>query len=284
MTANDRSPKLIDGPALVVGGVAALEGGAAIASTVIPRAGILGMVTVRLAFGSVGLLAIARSKPRLPDRRSAALVVLVGSALAVHHLCFYESIHRLPLGVAVTLEYCGPLAVALIGSQRRIDLLWAGIAALGAAAAAGIATADRVSVIGVLSGLAAGVCWAGYILAFPVLASRTTRSDGLAMSTSWAAVVVVPAGLSLDNSRILTLHVLVLGLAVAVLSDVIAYSLQSEALRHMPGSLFSILTSTEPAVGAIFGLVALGQRIGWLQWAGIVAVVVASVGAVRSHR
>jgi inner membrane transporter RhtA len=188
------------------------------------------------AWGS-GLLALGRPCLRDLDRRAVLLVITVGTLLAAHHLCFYTAIHRLPLGVAVTLEFIGPLTVAL----------------------------------------------AGYIVAFPLLASRLGRSSGLSLATGWAAVITVPFWLATGLGRIFTPRTLVLGAVVALLSDVVSYSLQSEALGRMPGSLFSILTSTEPAVGALFGLVALGQRVSLLQWGGMLAVIAASIGATSTR-
>jgi inner membrane transporter RhtA len=150
------------------------------------------------------------------------------------------------------------------------------------AGAAGL-TGGRVSLTGIVAGLAAGACWAGYILVFPRLAAHRGRAPGLALATAWAAVVAVPFWLAGPAGRIFTPRVLVLGAVVAVLSDVVSYSLQSEALGRLPASLFSILTSTEPAVGALFGVIALGQRIGPLQWAGMLAVVAASIGATATR-
>lgn len=274
----------VPAPILVVVGVVGLEGSAAIATTLISSAGIAGAVSLRLGFGAIGLLALSRPRLRGLDRRAAALAVVVGSVLAAHHLCFYEAIHRLPLGVAVTLEFAGPLTVALLGSQRRADVLWAVLAAFGVAGAAGIAGAGGIYIAGVALALGAGACWAGYIAVFPVLAARAGRSDGLAVATAWAAIAVVPYGIVTSHDQIFTVHALLLGVIVALLADVVSYTLQSEALGRMPRSVFSILTSTEPAAGAILGLIALGQHITAAQWAGILAVVFASIGATRSSR
>jgi inner membrane transporter RhtA len=273
----------LQAPALVLGGVVGLEGGAVVAATVIPTAGIAGTVMLRLGFGALGLIALGRPSVRGLDRRSIGLVIAVGCLLATHHLCFYLAVHRLPLGVAVTLEFAGPLAVALAGTQRRADLLWALLAAAGVAGAAGL-TGGPVSLTGVAAGLAAGACWAGYIVVFPRLAARRGRAEGLALATAWAAVVAVPFWLAGPAGRIFTPRVLVLGAVVAVLSDVLSYSLQGEALGRLPGSLFSILTSTEPAVGALFGLIALGQQVSLAQWGGMLAVVAASIGATVTRR
>jgi inner membrane transporter RhtA len=268
----------------VLGGVIGLQGGAAVASTIIPAAGIVGTVMMRVGFGALGLIPLGRPRLRGLDRRAVRLVIVVGTLLAAHHLLFYTAIHRLPLGVAVTCEFTGPLALALAGSKRRIDVLWAVLAGAGVAAAAGISGGGPVSVAGLLCGLGAGACWAGYILVFPRLAAGPGRSGGLTLATGWAALIVLPLWLATGPGRIFTPRILLLGAVVAVVSDVVSYSLQSEALRRLPGGLFSILTSTEPAVGALFGLAALGQRVSLVQWGGMLAVVAASIGATVTRR
>jgi inner membrane transporter RhtA len=221
---------------------------------------------------------------RCLEIKTRGLAAAVGALLVLHHLCFYEAIHRLPLGVAVTLEFAGPLAVALAGARHWIAVGWAVLAAAGVAAAADIIAPGAIGVAGVSFGLAAGACWAGYIAVYPVLASRAGDREALPLAMTCAAVGVAPFGIAMDHAGMFTGRSVLLGVAVALLCDVLAYTLQADALRRMPRSLFSILTSTEPAAGAILGLLALGQRIALLQWTGIVAVVIASVGATRAHR
>ncbi|MHB8295154.1 MAG: EamA family transporter [Acidimicrobiales bacterium] len=269
---------------LVVGGVFALEGAAALATSLIPLAGTPGTVALRLGFGAIGLAVIARPDfRRLSSGRAVLLAVVVGAVLAVHHLCFYAAIHRLPLGVAVTLEFLGPLAVALAGSRRLADLGWASLAGLGVAATAGLTLGGRINLAGVLLALAAGASWATYILVFPRLSATLGRAEGLAVASLAGAVIAVPFGVAVDGPRLADLHVLLLGVAVALLADIIAYSLQAEALTKISGRLFSILASTEPAAGALLGLVFLDQRITAWQWAGIAAVTAAAVGAASGH-
>jgi len=256
-----------------------------LAALLIPTAGIAGTVTLRLGFGALGLLALRRPRlRRCLDVRTLGLAAAIGALLVLHHLSFYEAIHRLPLGVAVTLEFAGPLAVALAGARHWTSVGWAILAAAGVAAAADITAPGAIGVAGVCFGLAAGVCWAGYIAVFPVLASRAGDRESLPLTTLFAAIGIAPFGIAVDHAGMFTGRSVLLGVAVALLCDVLAYTLEADALRRMPRSLFSILTSTEPAAGAILGLLALGQRIALLQWAGIAAVVVASVGATRAHK
>ena len=269
---------------LVVGGVVALEGAAALATSLIPLAGTPGTVALRLGFGAVGLAVIARPDLRRLRGQPGILAVVAGGILALHHLCFYAAIHRLPLGVAVTLEFLGPLAVALAGSRRPLDLGWAALAGLGVAMTAGLTLSGGINVPGLLFALTAGAAWAGYIVVFPRLSATLGRAEGLAVASLAGAAMAVPLGIAIDGRHLVDLHVLLIGLAVALLADVLAYSLQAEALTRISGRLFSILTSTEPAAGALLGLVFLGQHITAWQWAGIVAVTIAAIGAVNTSR
>jgi len=279
-----RDARAVPAPALVLGGVVSLEGGAVVAALLIPTAGIAGTVTLRLGFGALGLLALRRPRwRRCLNAKTLGLAAAVGALLVLHHLCFYEAIHRLPLGVAVTLEFAGPLAVALAGARQWSAVGWAVLAAAGVAAAAGITAPGAIGAVGVAFGLAAGACWAGYIAVYPVLASHAGNRESLPLATTIAAVAIAPFGIAADHVGMFTGRSLLLGAAVALLCDVLAYTLQADALGRMPRSLFSILTSTEPAVGAILGLLALGQRITLIQWAGIAAVVTASAAATRAH-
>jgi inner membrane transporter RhtA len=272
----------IPAAALVIAGVFGLEGGATLATSVIAQAGVAGTVALRLGFGAVGLLIVARPHRRAWSMATGRRAAAVGLLLAAHHVCFYAAIHRLPLGVAVTLEFVGPLVVALVGSRRLTDLAWACLAGVGVVATAGISAPGRINAVGIVLALAAGASWATYIVVFPRLASRVGRADALALATLAGAVVAVPVGAALAGARMASVHVLLLGAAVAFLADVVAYSLQAEALGRISPSLFSVLTSTEPAAGALLGLIALGQAITAVQWTGIALVSVAAIGASRA--
>jgi inner membrane transporter RhtA len=262
---------------LVLGGVVSLEGAAVLARVLFPVAGVAGTVSLRLGFAAVALVALRRPRVRAV-RQTFGLVVAVGVVLAVHHLAFYEAVDRLPLGVAVTVEFAGPLGVALAGSRRVSHVAWALLAAGGVVAVSGVAAAGRWNLAGMLFALVAGACWAGYIMLFPVLARRLDAGQALAMATAMGAAVMLPYGVAVDHSRMFGWAALGLGAGVAVLADVISYSLQAEALGRLSGRVFSVLSSTEPAVGALFGLALLAQRLTVMQWAGVTAVVVAAAG------
>lgn len=271
--ADLRTPQ-IQGAALALGGVVGLEAGAAVATRLIDRVGITATVSLRLGFGAILLLAITRPRLRRLDRRAAGGVALVAALLVVHHILFYAAIHRLPLGIAVTLEFVGPLLMALIASRRPAHLGWAMVAAVGVVLCAGVVAGDPVPLTGALLALLAGGCWAGYIGVFPLVAARIGRRDALALATAAAGLVVVPFGIA--DGRIFTARALLMGLAVAVVCDVLSYTLQAEALVRLSRRVFSIVTCTEPAAGAIIGAIALGQRITALQWTGILAVAAAA--------
>src|SRR5579875_129460 len=261
--------------AMAVGGVVALEAGAAVAHTVFATAGVAGTVALRLGFGSV-LLAIRR-RPALPlSRLQLAAVGGVGLLLAVHHLAFYEAVDRLPLGVAVTLEFCGPLAVALAGSRRLEHIACAAVAAAGIVLASGFGLTGRWSAVGVGLALLAGACWAAYITLFPRLEPATERARVLSTVTLLAAAMTLPYGLAVDHCGMLTARALGLGLLIATLADLTAYTLQAHALSRLSARAFSVLTSTEPAAWALIGLAALGQRIDVAEWAGVVLVTLAA--------
>jgi len=187
-----------------------------------------------------------------------------------------------PLGIVVTIEFLGPLAVAIGGSRRLLDGLWALLAAGGVV----LLTEGRgeLHLVGLLFALAAGACWAGYILLSAALGQHSSDGGGLALGMVVAALVVAPVGIIDSGLGLLRPWVLVVGLGVALLSSVIPYSLELEALRRMPPKVFGVLMSLEPAVAAIVGLVVLGEVLGPVQWVAVLLVITASVGATRMAR
>ncbi len=264
--------------ALVVGAVASVQLGAAIATTLFDELGPAGTVLLRIAFAAVILLALWR--PRVPWRARASLrdAILFGIALAAMNLSFYAALDRIPLGIAVTLEFTGPFAVAVAGSRRATDLLWVGLAAAGIVLLSP-GVHGSLDGLGVAFALIAGACWAAYI----VLAVRVGRSfsggEGLALAMVVAALLLIPAGIVAGGSDLARPGLLATGLAVAVLSSAIPYSLELEALRRLPQGTFGVLMSLEPAVAALVGLVVLGQDLSAIEVIAIALVVAASAGA-----
>ena len=181
-----------------------------------------------------------------------------GLVLGLMNLCFYLALDRLPLGIAVTVEFLGPLAVALIGSRRWLDALWAVLAGGGVVLLMG--GGGEVNLVGLLFALGAGACWGLYIVVSAALGRHTTEGNGLALGMIVAALVAVPFGVADSGAALVQPWVLVAGLGVALLSSVVPYSLDLEALRKMPPRVFGILMSLEPAMAALIGFVLLGRR------------------------
>jgi inner membrane transporter RhtA len=205
-------------------------------------------------------------------------MVAYGVALAAMNATFYESLSRIPLGVAVTIEFVGPLAVAVWGSRRAVDFVWVALAAAGVA----LLTAGgdrRVDWAGVAFALAAGAFWAGYIVLTQRVGRTYPGATGLALGLSVGTVAVAPFGLLDAGPRLWHAGVVGRGAAVALLSSAIPYSLEMFALRRMRAHVFGILMSLEPAMAALSGLVFLGQHLRAREWLAVVFVVVASTGA-----
>ena len=267
-------------PALVVGGIASVQFGSAIATTLFARVGPGGAVLLRLVAASVLLVIVWRPGLRGRTRRELRLAAAFGLILAAMNLTFYQALHHLPLGVAVTIEFAGPLAVAVAGSRRRRDLLWALIAAVGILA---LMRGDThgLSGLGVMFALAAAAAWGCYILVSARLGREFADGTGLALAMCVAAVVALPFGVAQGGAHLLEPRSLALGAAVGILSSAIPYSFELEALRRISTGVFGVLMSLEPAVAAVAGLLVLGQSLGARELAGIGLVVIASVGASR---
>ncbi|MFI6687308.1 EamA family transporter [Streptomyces sp. NPDC050485] len=268
--------------ALVVAGGISVQFGAAIAVTLMPRAGAAGVVTLRLAAAALVLLLICRPKLRGHSRADWGTVVAFGIAMAGMNGLFYQAVDRIPLGVAVTLEVLGPLALSVIASRRLVNLLWAGLALAGVVLLGG-GGFDTLDPAGAAYALGAGACWAVYILFSARTGRRFPQADGLALAMAVAAVLFLPIGIAQAGGRLLVPSTMALGAAVAVLSSVLPYTLELLALRRLPASTFAILMSLEPAIAATAGLLILSQALSWPQALAIALVIGASMGAVRSQ-
>jgi len=269
----------VPAPGLVCGGIVGLQGGAALSVGLYPAVGPAGVVMLRLAIAAVLLGALWRPRWRHRSHGTPGIVVTAGTLLAVHHLAYYEAVGRIPLGAATTIEFLGPFALALATSRRPADLVWsllagAGVLLLGEGGL-------PLDLLGIGLAALAAACWAGYILVSARLARRAGGGGGLALAVAWGALLSLPYGIAQGGSRLLEPRVLLLAAAVAVLSSVLPYSCNLEALRRVPPRVFGILTSLEPAVGAVAGLLLLGQRLAPVQCLGIAAVAAASTGASR---
>jgi inner membrane transporter RhtA len=266
--------------ALVLGAIASVQFGATIAVKLFDRIGPSGAVLLRLLSASIVLLAIWRPKVRGRSSRELVLVAAFGLVLAAMNLSFYEAIQRIPLGIGVTIEFAGPLAVAVAGSRRRVDLVWvafgaAGIVALSRGGAHGL------DAVGVVLALVAGCFWALYIILNARVGQAFEGGHGLALSMLVATLLTLPVGIGESGGQLLQLHSLALGAAVGMLSSAIPYSCELEALRRISTGVFGVLMSIEPAMAALAGFLVLGQGLGVREVIGIGLVVVASVGASR---
>jgi inner membrane transporter RhtA len=263
--------------------VGSVQFGAALARTLFDEAGPAGTVLVRVGFAALVLAALWRPPLRGHSRAEWRLAVAFGLSLAVMNLSFYASLDRIPLGLAVTFEFVGPLGVALAGSRRALDLLWVALAAGGILLIASPGSSD-LDGLGVLYALIAGAAWAAYIL----LGARTGRvfpgGSGLTLAMCVAAAVLIPVGVADAGGALLDGEVLLVGAAVAMLSSAIPYSAEFEALRLIPEHVFGVLLSTEPAMAALAGYLVLDQSLGTAELGGIALVMAATAGAVASTR
>ncbi|HEY7593856.1 MAG TPA: EamA family transporter [Actinophytocola sp.] len=268
-------------PAQVLAGILSVQIGAALAKQLFGAVGSAGAVALRLFFAALVLLVVWRPALRL-DRRTWAVVAAYGVVLGAMNLFFYIALAQAPLGIVVTIEFLGPLAVAIAGSRRLLDGLWALLAGGGVV----LLTENRgeTHLAGILFALAAAACWASYILLSAALGRRTSDGKGLALGMTLAALLVAPVGFVDTGVALFQPWVLAAGLGVALLSSVVPYSLELEALRTIPPKVFGVLMSLEPAVAAIVGLLVLGEVLGPAQWVAILLVVTASVGATRMAR
>ena len=254
--------------------------GAAFALTLFGELGPAGAAFLRLAFAAIILWAIWR--PRLAgDLRLAGAF---GVALGLMNWSFYEAIDRIPLAVAVTIEFAGPLLVAVIGSRRPLDVLWVGLAAAGIVLLVGPG-GGSVDPAGVGFALVAAACWMAYIYLSKRTGAAFAGGSGLALAMAVGALIVLPAGVIQANGALVEPDLLGSALVVALLSSVLPYSLELEALRRLPEAVFGVLMSLDPAVAALVGFVALDQDLAARDLLAIAMVVVASAGAASlSHR
>ncbi|MFJ8724384.1 EamA family transporter [Streptomyces sp. NPDC093269] len=267
---------------LVLAGGVSVQFGGALAVSLMPRAGALGVVTLRLVVAAVVLLLVCRPRLRGHARADWGTVVVFGVTMAAMNGLFYQAVDRIPLGPAVTLEVLGPLALSVLASRRAVNLVWAGLALAGVFLLGGGGFGD-LDMAGVGFALSAGAMWAAYIVFSARTGRRFPQADGLALAMAVAAVVFVPLGVAESGAKLLVPTTIGLGAAVAVLSSVLPYTLELLALRRLPASTFAILMSLEPAVAATAGFLVLDQSLNASQAAAIALVIAASMGAVRTQ-
>ena len=269
---------------LLIGAILSMQCGAALASELFARGGVAGTAFLRCSFAAVVLVAAARPRLRGRTRADLASLVVFGLLLACMNTAFYEAIDRLPLGVAVTIEFLGHLSIATIFSRRKRDLLWIALAAAGVAAFAGVPGGDKLDGAGIAFAFLGGVCWATYVLVAKRVGRTWAGSEGLAAAMAVAAFALAPFGLASGGVGLVDPTLLLLAAGVGVFSAAIPFALELHALRRLTHTSYGVLTSLEPAIAGAAGLVLLGQRPGVPAIVAAVLVVTASIGVTRGTR
>jgi inner membrane transporter RhtA len=277
MVRADRIPPTL----LVVVAVSSVQFGAALAKSLFDEVGAGGTVFLRVLFAALVLVAVWR--PAVAGRSPGEwrLIAVFGLTLAGMNLAFYESLERIPLGIATTFEFVGPLGVAIAGSRRPVDVAWVVLAGTGIVLLSDFGGAD-LDRLGVALALLAGGFWAAYILLSARVGSVFPGASGLALAMVAGAVILAPVGIADAGGDLLVPGVLAVAVAVAILSSAIPYTLEMEALRRMPAGVFGVMMSIEPAVAALAGFIVLDEGLATRELVAILLVVAASAGAARN--
>jgi inner membrane transporter RhtA len=279
---DDRRPALPPIPAVLLA-IVSVQGGAALAKSLFSVLGAAGTTGVRVGLSALMLLLVFRPLPRRITTEQWRLLLAYGVLLGAMNLVFYLALARIPLGLAVTLEFVGPLTLAVIGSRRAPDFLWVTLAAAGIA----LITPWRGAgpdPVGMLLALGAGACWAAYIVVGGRISRMMPGGSAVAVGMVVATCLVLPFSLAGGGLAHLTPRLLLTGAAVALLSSALPYTLEMSALRALPARTFTIMMSLEPAVAAICGLLFLHESLTWAQWIAVTLVIAASAGAAATGR
>ncbi len=271
-------PALLVPIALLVVAMTSIQSGASLAKNLFPLVGAEGTTALRLVLGAIILSLVMQPWRARLDLRKCHALLAYGLALGGMNLLFYMSLQSIPLGIAVALEFTGPLALALFSSRRLLDFVWVilAIAGLWLLLPTG-ATQSAIDPLGAGLALGAGVCWSLYII-FGQKAGAQHGRHTVALGTWVAALLVLPVGLWHAGGDLFDLDLLPIALGVAVMSSALPYSLEMIALTRMPARTFSVLMSLEPAIAALCGLIFLGEKLLWGQWLAVAAIIIASTG------
>ncbi|MFJ8821404.1 EamA family transporter [Streptomyces sp. NPDC102467] len=269
---------------LVLAGCVSVQFGGALAVSLMPRVGAVGVVTLRLVVAALVLMVVCRPRLRGHSRADWGTVVAFGVAMGAMNMLFYQAAARIPLGLAVTFEVLGPLALSVVASRRAVNFVWAGLALCGVFLLGGAGDGlGGLDLVGVAFAVAAGAMWATYIIFSARTGRRFPQADGLALAMAVAAVLSLPLGIAASGTRLLDPVTIGLGSAVAILSSVLPYTLELIALRRLPASTFAVMMSLEPAIAALAGFLVLSQALTLIQALAIALVIGASMGAVRTQ-
>jgi inner membrane transporter RhtA len=268
---------------LVLAAACSVQGGAAVAKTLFPQLGPPGVVFLRLLFGSAALWAIARPQLRGRARADLRLLAALGVVLVSMNISFYEALDRAPLGVVVTVEFLGPLAVAVLGSRKASDFIWVALAAVGVALLAD-GSGSAIKPLGIVLAAVAGLFWALYILLSVRVGRVFSGASGLAPAMALGALLMAPWGIISAGHHLRDAQLVGAAVGVGLLSSALPWSLELEALRRLPSHVFSIVLSLEPAVAAAAGVIFLHEHLRTRSWLAIGLVVCASAGAAGRRR
>jgi inner membrane transporter RhtA len=264
--------------------MASIQSGASLAKSMFPVVGAQGTTTLRLIFASIIMLLLLRPWRAKLTANSLRTVIVYGMALGGMNFLFYMSLKTVPLGIAVALEFTGPLAVAIYASRRAMDFLWIGLAVIGLLLLIPTGEASAgIDLIGAGYALGAGICWALYIL-FGQKAGADNGVQTAALGVMIAALFVAPVGIVHAGAALLTPSLIPIAIGVAILSTALPYTLEMVALTRMPARTFGTLMSIEPAFGALSGLLFLHEYLSLAQWLAIACIILASVGATMTMR
>ena len=258
--------------------IISVQSGAAIAKTLFPAIGAAGTASLRIGISAIILLAVYRPNLLKITPNQWKIVIPYGLSLGAMNFIFYLAIERIPIGLAVTLEFIGPLVVAVIGSKRLIDYLWVLLAAIGIVLIAPWSN-NGIDLLGVLFALLAGALWAAYIVLGTKVSKIMKGGDAVATGMLFASILIVPFGILENGLTNLTPTFLYLGIALALLSSAIPFTLEMKALAQLPARTFSILMSLEPAAASIFAFIFLQEYLTFNEILAVVFVVIASVGS-----
>ena len=281
-TAPTPEPLLVPVAVLIVA-MLGFQAGAALAKTLIPVVGAAGAVALRLGLATLMLLLVSRPWRMRLGLPAARTIVIYGAALGCMNLLFYFALQRIPLGIAVALEFTGPLAVAVFAAIRPLDFLWVALAIAGVLLVLPLGgSAQPLQPLGITCALGAGACWALYI----IFGRRAGLQGGVQTTTLGmlvASILIVPVGIAQAGAALLSPSILPVALGVAFLSSAMPYPLEMYAMTRLPPRSFGVLMSLDPALAAVSGLVLLGERLGWVQWLAIGCIVLASAGSAATH-
>jgi inner membrane transporter RhtA len=270
--------------AVLIAAMFCFQLGAVIAKGLFPLVGAAGTTALRMALAALMLLAVWRPWRMRLSRREGRVIVIYGLAMGCMNFCFYLSLSTIPLGIAVALEFAGPLALAMAASRRAVDFVWIFMAALGLLALLPLGMSSQpLPAAGVLYALAAGFFWAMYIY-YGRKAGAAHGGQTTALGMVVGAIVVVPIGVAQAGAHLFSPAILPAALGVALLSSALPYSLEMLAMPRLPTRTVGVLMSLDPALGALSGLIFLSERLSWIQWGAIASIMAASAGSAATSR